>query len=291
MALETTDRADPLSSLVAQARASEDAGLELLWCPADAAEPALLAAAVASVRTQGIRLVAEIDTGTHPLASAESAVVADNCSNGRVILMLADPDGDRELMEETLQLLLAGLAARPLQHCGKRWQSPANLPENDGTERRITVTPRAPQLEMPVWLRGPSALELSISYGLSEVVDGLDPEAATARWEHVEQTLGKHARRLSRPCVLSLDVDASGDFDDDGLVRSLRAHQLGWGLDAAVIRVPLECDNRARARAAWRLATRVRPRVTLDQLPTGVEEHWRTHLPPLLAAAGLDGPS
>ena len=80
LVLEVADRAAPLSSLVAQARAAEAAGLELLWCPDDVdAEPALIVAAAMSVHTTGIRLVAEVGAGMHPLAVAESAVVADNC--------------------------------------------------------------------------------------------------------------------------------------------------------------------------------------------------------------------
>ena len=87
--------------------------------------------------------------------------------------------------------------------------------------------------------------------------------------------------------IWSIDVDASGDFDDDELVERLGAHQLAWGLDAAVLRLPRECDDRARAHMVRRLGTSVRPRVAQHQLPAGLLEHWRSQLPSLMATAGL----
>ena len=289
LVLEAATRAAPLSSLVVRAQAAEAAGLELLWLPDDdAAEPALIAAAAMSVHTIGVRLVAEVGAGMHPLAIAESAVVADNCSNGRLLLVLNDRTGEQELMDESLQLLLAAFSARPFRHRGERWQSPANRPENDGTEEQIIVTPPTAQPRMPVWLRGESGAPLAASYCLPAVVEETAVESAAMGWERTAKALGNAALTLSRPALWSIDVDASGDFDDDELVERLRAHQLAWGLDAAVLRLPRDCDDRAWARVARQLGTSVRPRVAQHQLPDGLLEHWRSQLPHLVAAAGLD---
>jgi hypothetical protein len=46
-------------------------------------------------------------------------------------------------------------------------------------------------------------------------------------------------------------------------------------MDIALICPPADLDEDARAYVAYRLATHVRPRVTLHELPPGLEDHWQ----------------
>ena len=127
---------------------------------------------------------------------------------------------------------------------------------------------------MPIWLAGPAAAGVSRTHGLTRVCEDDAGTAGTA-WSALAGALGPVSRRLSRPGLWGLDADATGDFDVDALVARLRAHQRAWGLDAAVLRLPRELDDAARARIAHRLATAVKPRVIMNELPAGLEQHWR----------------
>jgi hypothetical protein len=189
--------------------------------------------------------------------------------------VLASAGGDRELLAETTDAILAATAPRPFRHLGTRWRIPANLPENEDREERIVVTPFAVQPELPIWLTGPGAEEVARARGLSHVC-GADetPEHAASAWAATAAALGPGSQRLRRPALRPLPTDAAGSFDAPALVAALRAEQRLWGLDTAVVRLPPTLEDRARERAMLVLATRVRPRIVLDALPPGIEEHW-----------------
>jgi alkanesulfonate monooxygenase SsuD/methylene tetrahydromethanopterin reductase-like flavin-dependent oxidoreductase (luciferase family) len=266
-----------IETLAAQAVAAEAVGIELAWLqsPADE-ETALMAAAAVAARTSVLRLAACARIGDHPLAIAEAAAVADNCSGGRLILVLEDDRGDAELLAETTDVVLAAIAPRPFRHEGPRWRIPANLPENDQHEERIILTPQAVQTELPVWLLGPSAAEVARARALSHVAlqdDGVD--AMRGEWQQTEGALGPAAARPRRPAVRLLDADDRGEIDADGVVAQLRADQRAWSMDTAILKLPAGLDEAAFALAARRIATRVRPRVTMDELPPGIESHWK----------------
>jgi alkanesulfonate monooxygenase SsuD/methylene tetrahydromethanopterin reductase-like flavin-dependent oxidoreductase (luciferase family) len=290
--IESRARADPLESMVAQGQAIELCGLELAWLPeGEGFVPPFLAAAALAVRTSPFRMMISAPVGRHPLAIAEAAAVADNCLGGRAVLVLQDALDDPAVLEETVELTLAGLAARPFRHRGERWHSPANLPENDGTEERIRLTPRSAQVEVPVWAIGRLAGPVAAAYALSPILQDEGPDEGALLWARVSESLGKAIHRMSRPGIWSLAADMSGDFDDEALVRQLREHQHAWGLDHAVLTLPVELDDRARARVARRLAVAVRPRVIQHELPEGLDEYWREALPGLMAEAGLGSAS
>jgi alkanesulfonate monooxygenase SsuD/methylene tetrahydromethanopterin reductase-like flavin-dependent oxidoreductase (luciferase family) len=271
---------DSFKTLAAQALAAETAGIDIAWIPtASDGDTALLRAAGLAARTSVIRLAACVTIGGHPLEIAEAAAVADNCSNGRLILVLEDQAGDEALLAETVDVVLAALAPRPFRHQGARWTIPANLPENDQHEERIIVTPQAVQTELPVWLAGASAAEVARARGLAVVTAAnADPDAGARSWALTESALGPAVQRVRRPALQDLVTDATGEFDADALVAGLREQQRAWGMDIAVMRPPADLDEAARASVAHRIATHVRPRVTLHELPAGLERHWQSVL-------------
>jgi alkanesulfonate monooxygenase SsuD/methylene tetrahydromethanopterin reductase-like flavin-dependent oxidoreductase (luciferase family) len=269
--------ADTIESLTAQARAAEASGVDIAWLPAEAdGDTALLRAAALAATTSVIRLAACVRVGGHALGIAEAAAVADNCSNGRLILVLEDATGDADLLAETVDVVQAAVAPRPFRHDGTRWRIPANLPENDHQEERIIVTPQTVQPELPIWLAGPMAPELACARGLPAVFAAdHDIDARAQAWGRTVSTLGPASRRLRRPALHAVPVGATGELDADALVVRLRAEQRRWGMDVAVIAPTGDLDEDGRACVAHRLGTHVRPRVMLHELPAGIERHWQ----------------
>jgi hypothetical protein len=228
--------------------------------------PPLITVAALGARTRVLRLVACVRAGEHPLAIAEAAAVADNCTNGRLVLALASDDA--ALLGETVDAVLAATAARPFRHEGARWTIPAGLPENDGAEERIVVTPACVQLELPVWAAGAAAGAVAAERAIAAVAEpdrgGAWPQPAAAR--------------TPRPAIWDLPAGDDGAFDADAVVERLRAGQREHGMDLAVLRLPARLGLDARLAAIARLATHVRPRVVQVPLPAGLEAYWETEL-------------
>lgn len=259
-----------------QARSCAHHGLEFVWLrgggdPGDG-HRALYQAAALAAGPASLRLIASVTAGGHPLRIAEEAAVTDNCCGGRLILALegADP----AVLGETVDVLLAALSGRPFAHVGPRWRIPARRAENENIPARITATPPPVQPELPIWLAGRAGAAVGRERCLSPVVgaDG-DPRS---EWAQTETALGRAAARLRRPAVWPIDASSDGDFDDEALVARLCVARDAWGLDVAVLRLPRELDGDAREAATRRLAARVRPRVVLEALPAGLEDHWQT---------------
>lgn len=266
--------------LVDQARAAEASGLDIAWLPLNpTADTGLIRAAAVAAGTTVIRVAACAPVGGHPVEVAEAAVVVDNCSNGRLVLVLGDDQADPRLLEESVEVVLAALAPRPFRHDGERWTIPGNLPENDQHEERIIVTPQAIQIEVPIWLTGPDSAAVARRWGLAHISrEGVGPQNARDAWSETDAALGASVRRLRRPSLYRVDADEAGRFDVDALIVALRADQQDWACDVAVISLPATLGDEARARVAHRLAEQVRPRVTMHQLPPGIERHWQAVL-------------
>lgn len=270
-----------LSSLARQASACEEAGIDAVWLgppgedPLDATATSAAAAALAPV-TDTVRLIVSVQVGPHPLRIAEEVAVADNCSGGRLVVVLGGADGRLDLLDESADVVLAASAPRPFSHHGPRWQIPARRAENEGVEQRLRMMPPPAQIELPVWLSGPGAAAIARLRGLSHVSTADEsPGAATQAWSATEARLGAVAWRLRRPAVRRCETSADGDFDDEATVVALREEREQWGLDVAVIQLPGALDDRARERVIDKLARRVRPRLQLDSLPPGLEAHWK----------------
>jgi alkanesulfonate monooxygenase SsuD/methylene tetrahydromethanopterin reductase-like flavin-dependent oxidoreductase (luciferase family) len=231
---------EPLGDAAAEA---ESLGFDLAWIDGRVSPAPLVAAGWLAPRTSGIRIVAEVSAGPHPVALAEEAAVADLATGGRLVLVVGSDDA--ELLVETVDLLFLALAARPFAHTGPRWRVPARLPEHEHVEERVRVTPAPAQLELPVWVTGSAGRAVAVSHGIP-FVDRDGTGIASGR---------------VRPAIRVVD-----SADPDSLVAALRTERAAWGLDTVVLEA---------SRGSWpQLAGEVRARLQLDRLPEGLERHF-----------------
>lgn len=177
----------PLAALARQADALERSGLEVAWLEEGARTgPPLITVAALAPLTRVLRFLASVRPDDHPLAIAEAAVVADNCCNGRLTLVLPADD-------EQAEAVRLALRARPFRHSGTRWTIPANRPENDGAAERIVVTPPSAQLELPV-STGLVPLELARDFDPDELVERLRASGDELAVLRLPETLSLDAR-------------------------------------------------------------------------------------------------
>ena len=248
---------------------AEELGFDLAWIEEARALAPLVVAAALAPRTSGIRIAASVGAGPNPVTLAEEAAVADLALGGRLVLAVGS--GDEELLQETVELLYHAFAARPFTHAGPRWRAPARLAEHERAEGRMRVTPPPAQLEPTVWLCGQAGPAVARRSGVAFVAGAGD---ARAQWDVLERELGLAAWRVRRPASIAVDVDVHGRFDVPHLVESLRREQSAWGMDVAVLELPPALEPAARERSVRTIAGSVRPRVQIDRLPAGLEEHW-----------------
>jgi alkanesulfonate monooxygenase SsuD/methylene tetrahydromethanopterin reductase-like flavin-dependent oxidoreductase (luciferase family) len=251
------------------AAAVEALGFDLGWIDERSAPAPLVVAAAVAARTTGLRIAASISAGPHPVMLAEEAAVADLTSNGRLVLVLGSDE--EELLAETVELLFHASAARPFRHEGARWTVPARLAEHELAEARTRVTPAPAQLEPTVWLSGDASPAVARASALAFVSE---LEQAPARWQAFAEALGLAAQRVRRPALVRVEAASDGSIDAARLCDSLARERESWGLDVAILALPVRLAAEARRRALHEIATRVRPRLQLDALPQGLEGHW-----------------
>jgi ketosteroid isomerase-like protein len=268
-----SDQPPLLDRIRRQAAWVEALGLDLVWI--DPSVGGLATAAALAACTTTLRLVACTEIDRHPLEIAESAAVADNCANGRLVAVLADHANAGALLEEAVEVVLSAIAPRPFEHSGGRWRIPAQLAQNVDTERLVRLTPAPVQLELPVWLAGPAAATTARRLGLTHVADEDDASAdADAAWRRTEAELGPAASRLRRPALRRLEIGPDGLLDSDALVGRLRAEREAWGIDVVFFKLPGEADDALVRAVLEQLAADIVPRMQLDALPVGLEQHW-----------------
>lgn len=271
----------PLDDLAEQARVAEEVGLDFVWLTQDEDAPALAAPLVTACalapRTSSIRLAVEVTAGRHPVGIAEDAFVADLASGGRLVLVLSSDHED--LLAETADVLLAAIAARPFSHHGARWQIPGRLPENDDVEDRIRITPPPAQLELPVWLTGAAAASVGTERCLSFVAPSVGDPATRGRWDEAQQRLGRAAARVRRPAHVAVATDGCGGIDHEAIIEQLLAARATWGLDVAVLELRPDLPLAMRTEAIANLASFVRPRVQMDEIPAHLLAHWASLRP------------
>lgn len=286
----------PLSDLVAQARAAEDAGFDLVWVEEDHGDPgatgygdsgatgyglpdALAVASAIAPHTTSVRVVACCRAGLlHPVYLAEQSAVADLVLGGRLVLGLRSAPGTEALLGEVADAVVGAHASVPVRREGGRWPMPAGLAGNRfGVTSEVAVTPTPAQLELPVWLAGDAAAatDVAATRALSMVgEDGEDAAAMAGRWRAVEGSLGPAAVRLRRVARRAVPVSADGSPDLHGLLLRLHEDQRAWRMDTAVLVRPAGLGIAGVADLVVGVAQRVRPHLALAALPPGLAEHW-----------------
>jgi alkanesulfonate monooxygenase SsuD/methylene tetrahydromethanopterin reductase-like flavin-dependent oxidoreductase (luciferase family) len=197
---------DALLRVLEDAARAEDCAFDSVWvsehhfserghCPA--AFP--LAAAVA-VRTTGIRIGVLCELGlAHPVYVAEDAATLDHLSAGRVILGVRRspddgtwrgygvPEPDRDgRFRESLDVLQRAWAPQPFSFQGRHFRIPAQLPQNEFTNRQasVSLTPKPAQLTIPLWVlaEGRDLAGLAADAGLNVLLpaDSALPELRAA---------------------------------------------------------------------------------------------------------------
>jgi hypothetical protein len=291
--LRATGGERPLADLVAQARAAEEAGFDLLWVEEDRGvcdggagvavatglPDALAIASALAPHTTWLRVGACCRAGTlHPAYLAEQAAVVDLVLGGRLVLGLRPAPGAEALLGDVTDLVALGHASAPFRRKCEPWPMPAELDGNRfGVTEEVAVMPNPAQLELPVWLAGPSAAvtEVVSTRALSMVADDVEDAASVARrWQAVERALGPAALRLRRVARRAVPVDAGGSFDLDGLRDRLRQDQRAWRMDTVLLDAPPGAGADVVADLVAAVARRVRPRLAMAGLPPGLVEHW-----------------
>lgn len=262
------------------AQAAEEAGIDLVLLRSDGREPAggLTTAAFLAPRTSVLRIIAAAPVGGHPLHIAEQAAVVDNALGGRLLLLLTGDGSPDSVLSETAEIVLAASRPCPFAYPGSHWTVPGNVEGNAG-ERRISVTPKPAQLELPLWLGGDNAAVVAAELGLSYLSGPReDPEYAGEAWAAIEHGLRRAALRLRRPAIRGLRCTRRGDFDAEEVVVRLRYEAELWGLDVALFALPEALDIDARRGAMRRLASFVRPHLQMDRIPDHLQTYWSREL-------------
>ncbi len=148
-----------------------------------------LAAAALLAQAVPIRLGAVVDVGLyHPLFLAEDIAIADLTSQGRieVILRIATA-GQRDLLEEHIQVLAFALSGAHIKWTGKHLRVPAGIPANQPAPSRLALNPRPAQPAVPIWIESSETWveELSRRLGFGVAArwrQGAQAPAATGRW-------------------------------------------------------------------------------------------------------------
>jgi len=236
------------------ARQADSTGFDSVWvaerqfsadgyCP----QP-FIAAANITAKTESVKIgVLPIAGLTHPLYLAEDAVVLDNLSGGRAIVVPINAasherlaygiteDDYQERYRETIEVLLKAWAPKAFRHEGKHWTIPAGLPEHtpipSGT---VLVQPQPAQFELPLLIGGFWAYgrSLAAEMGLPMVLGAIsDNDALNSLWSDYDAVAPAAARR---PKMLIRDVYVSANDDPLSEVADMASYQFKryseWGM-------------------------------------------------------------
>jgi alkanesulfonate monooxygenase SsuD/methylene tetrahydromethanopterin reductase-like flavin-dependent oxidoreductase (luciferase family) len=251
---------------------ADQLGVDAILLRAKGSDSLLLAATLAA-RTTWIRVVAEVEVspGLHPVHLAERIAVADQCLGGRLTVVVRRSGADRDptLLSETLAVLELALTSRPFSYEGSHWTIPAHLEVNsDASWSQISVTPTPAQFEVPIWLAGENAKEFSQREGYVWLAEDQQDDESKATSE---------VGRKLRPAIIVWSSALESDLGAAETATALAVAQRRRGVDIAFLALPTSDVNLPAILST--LATLVRPRVQLAELPEGIEAFWESTLP------------
>jgi alkanesulfonate monooxygenase SsuD/methylene tetrahydromethanopterin reductase-like flavin-dependent oxidoreductase (luciferase family) len=267
------------------APALEAQGYDLVLLTATQRSATAAAAAIGAVTT-GLRVVVAEEVGAeHPVELAEEIAVADLMLGGRAVLAVRPAAAHADRFADVLDLLSDALATHPFRHEGEVWSVPANLPENRfNLEKLVRVMPAPAQFDLPIWVAGPVGRSEALERGFGVLVDPDEGIAGLgAWWADAAAAAPGRVRRMRRvlvwePPIVAGRIDVAAAIDD--LVRRRAA----IALDVVIVRPAAGVDVDTLAAD---IASEVRPRVQLDRLPPGLDDHWTAHR---AATTGIGAP-
>lgn len=210
-------------------------------------------------------VVVEIEVGGHPIHLAEKAAVADQVLAGRLAVILRG--SDRETLIESANTVSSALRARPFSTGRGRWPSPASIETNDVSWSAIRVTPTPSQLRLPIFVGGPAGRDAALAAGIPYFADVEDSAGVLGEhWDQMTSRYGMAADQMTRA-----GIRHTNGFDESS--AQALVHDRGhWGTELVFLQ--------REATAPWDrasvadLASRLKPRVSLDDLPAGLERFW-----------------
>jgi alkanesulfonate monooxygenase SsuD/methylene tetrahydromethanopterin reductase-like flavin-dependent oxidoreductase (luciferase family) len=206
-----------------------------------------VAAALAAVTTD-LRLLVEVEAGSHPVGIAEELAVCDLLLGGRLVAVVSTDDAG--VAEETLDVLAPAFAGRRFRHDGTRWSFPAD------PGAKIEVTPAPAQIELPVWLYGQALAPLARQRSLTWL----------APFGSAIATNGAGNAAVVRQARLTGDGELETAFSE----LSRLQHDAGVGLCI----LDLLDDAGSRGNAIRLAGTRLRPRLQGSDLPPDLVASW-----------------
>jgi alkanesulfonate monooxygenase SsuD/methylene tetrahydromethanopterin reductase-like flavin-dependent oxidoreductase (luciferase family) len=257
---------DTLDGALAAARGASAAGLDGILLAATPGLPApLVVAAAVGPAVPGILVAVEVEVGgRHPVELAEEAAVVDLACAGRLVLVAAPAPGVQGAFLEALDLLRTAWTPRPFTFHGETWTVPGRLPGNDLAPESARVTPAPLQPRPELWVArdrdGGGMLR-----GLGHLADADDDPARLGRaWAGAQERLG--------PALIGVPRGRREPWTGvEALLERLREGRQTFGQDWAAVAAP--------AQAAAEIGSEVRPRIQLDHLPAGLDEHWEQTRP------------
>ena len=185
-----------------------------------------------STQTERLRHGCAFNTLTawHPIRLAEDYAVADILTGGRVILgigrgyqsrevetlgaPLLDNDANRELFEESVELLVKALHDDELQHDGKHFQIPARVPYRGYDLESVTLVPRPLRRPVEIWQAISSGR--SISFIARRGIKGITTLTGELMVEQIAHQYQDAAAEAGRELELGQDISIGfGLYIDD----------------------------------------------------------------------------
>ncbi|MGE3541071.1 MAG: LLM class flavin-dependent oxidoreductase [Candidatus Tectimicrobiota bacterium] len=162
----------------------------------------------------------------HPLRLAEDFAMADHLTNGRVIFGVArgyhsrecetlgapstaiDDEGNRDLFEEQVEIILKAFHNRAFSHHSQRYDLPPQVPYRGYMLEELTLVPRPKHLPVECWQpivsAGQRALDFMARHGIKGIIGG--GAAAGGAADRVMHAWHDALARVGRETPLGTDL-------------------------------------------------------------------------------------
>lgn len=162
----------------------------------------------------------------HPLRLAEDFAMADHLTNGRVIFGVArgyhsrecetlgapstalDDEGNRELFEEQVEIILKAFHNRAFSHHSKHYDLPPAVPYRGYILEELTLVPRPKHLPVECWQpivsASQRAMDFMAKHGIKGIIGG--GAAAGGAADRVMTAWREALARVGRDTVLGTDL-------------------------------------------------------------------------------------